>query len=399
MRTAPLPVSNPGAAMLGPEEAGAAAEVLLAQSPFRYYGPNWLGKVREFERALTAKTGARHVLGVTSGTAALVVALKACGIGPGDKVIVPACTFSATPGAVICAGAVPVFGDIDESLNLDPSKLADAADEYTRAVIPVPILGAPCRMDELMAEARRLGLLVIEDVAQSMGCTYKGQFCGTFGDMGAFSMQQQKIITTGDGGALISSDPRLYERAVRYHDQGLLREAEGLPGDEIFTGQNYRMSEITGAVACEQLKKLDSILASMRAAKQTLLAELRGLVPLRRVDDEAGDAASSFMMLFPDAETRKTFGEALSAEGIGCGTVYGGEPVYMLPRIFNQKTVDRDNFPFNQFGAPVVYTEDMCPRAVDILPRALMLSLSPLLTQQDVSDIIEGIKKVANEVL
>ena len=399
VRAEPLRAQNPGAAVLGREEAEAAAEVLYARSPFRYYGPGVLGRTKEFERAFAEKIGVSRALGVTSGTAALMCALKACGIGPGDKVIVPACTFIATAGAVVSAGAVPVFCDIDESLNMDPAQIERVADKYTRAVIPVPILGNPCRMDEIMAAAKRLGLLVIEDVAQSMGCQYQGQYCGTFGDVGAFSMQMNKIITTGDGGVVVTDDARLYERALRYHDQGSLREPEDLPGDELFAGQNYRMSEITGAVACAQLQKLDDILGSMRKLKKIIKNELRGVVPFREITDEEGDAASTFMMLMPDAATRKAFQEALSAEGIGCACLYGGEPVYMQPLLFQQRTVDRGGFPYNQFDPPVIYTEDMCPRAVEIMPRNLMVSLSPVWTQQDAYDVAAAVKKVAAEVL
>jgi len=399
VRTAPLPVANPGAAVLGREEAQAAAAVLYAKSPFRYYGPDVLGRVKEFERAFAEKLGVKHALGVTSGTAAIVCALKACGIGPGDKVIVPACTFIATPGAVICAGAVPVFCDVDESLNMDPAGLERVADKYTRAVIPVPILGMPCKMDEIMAEAKRLGLMVIEDVAQSMGCQYKGQYCGTFGDLGVFSLQMNKMITTGEGGAVVSDDARLYERAVRYHDQGLLREAGGLPGDELFAGQNYRMSEISGAVAYVQLQKLDGILGSLRAIKRAIKEELRGIVPFRAVTDEAGDAANTLMMLFPDSGTRERFEAALRAEGIGCGCLYGGTPVYMQPQIFSQRTAERDNFPFNQFEEPVVYTEGMCPRTAELMPRNLIVQLSPLFTERDTQDVIAAVKKVAAEIL
>ena len=399
VRTAPLPIPTPGAAMLGPEEAEAAMEVIRARSPFRYYGFGVLDRVKAFEGEFARMLGAGHALGVASGTAALVCALKACGIGPSDKVIVPACTFIATAGAVICAGAVPVFCDIDESFNMDPSKLAAAADPYTRAVMPVHILGAPCRMDEIMAEARRLGLMVIEDAAQSMGCTYQGRYCGAFGDVGAFSLQAHKMITTGEGGVVVSDDARLYERAVRYHDQGGLREPDGLPGDELFVGQNYRMSEITGAVACTQLRKLDGILAALRQIKKTIKDELKGVVPFRRIDDEAGDAANTLMMLFPSADIRAAFETALTAEGIECGCLYGGRPVYMHPQIFGQKAAERGGFPFNQFAEPVVYTEDMCPNAVEIMPRNLIVQFSPLFSEEDTEDVITAIKKVAEAVL
>jgi len=395
VRTRPLPVSNPGAAVLGREEAEAAMAVIDAQSPFRYYGPNLLGKAKQFEREFAQKIGAKHALGVTSGTAALICALKACGIGPGDKVIVPACTFVATAGAVICAGAVPMFCDIDEGLNMDPAKIEAVTDRYTKAVIPVPILGAPCRMDDIMAEAKRLGLMVIEDAAQSMGSTFNGQYSGTFAAITVFSLQLNKIITAGEGGVVTTDDARLYERAARYHDQGILRETEGLPGDELLVGQNYRMSELTGTVACVQLRKLDGILSVMRKYKRIIKDELRGVVPFRRTDDEAGDAGSVLMMLFPSAEIREKFGAALAAEGIACGCLYRGMPVYLQPQIFGQKTAERSGFPFNQFDEPVIYTEDMCPRAMDIMPRNLIIQLSPVMTDEDTEDIINAIKKVA----
>jgi len=232
-----------------------------------------------------------------------------------------------------------------------------------------------------------------------MGSTYQGQYSGTFGDINIFSLQMNKIITTGEGGVVATNDPRLFERAVRYHDQGILREAEGLPGDELLVGQNYRMSELTGAVACAQLQKLDEILDAMRKYKKRIKDELQGIVPFRRIDDEAGDAGSVLMMLFPTAEIREAFEAALSAEGIACGCLYRGRPVYLQPQIFGQKTAERGGFPFNQYEEPVIYTQGMCPRAMDIMPRNLIIQLSPVMTDEDASDIIAAIKKVAEVLL
>lgn len=405
VRNTPFPASYPGASVYGEEEKKAVMEVIDSKSPFRYYGSNVLGKAKEFENALSQKLGNKYTLGVTSGTAALVVALKAAGIGPGDKVIVPACTFLATPGAVICAGAVPIFADIDESMSIDPESISKVVDKYTKAIIPVPILGNPCQMDRVMQAAKKHNLIVIEDVAQSCGSKFNGQYSGTFGNINCFSLQMNKIITTGDGGAVSTNDSKLYERAVRYHDQGMFREKEGFlsksPADDVFIGQNYRMSEVSGAIALAQVKKLDFIIESMRKAKYTIKEQIKDIKGLefRRINDEAGDAGNALIMLLPNAEINKEFRHALNEEGIETGMLYNGEPIYMLPQIFNKKTAENSGFPFNQFNEEIVYARDMCPASWDIMSRNALIGLSPTFNEQDVEDIVKAIRKVASYIL
>jgi 8-amino-3,8-dideoxy-alpha-D-manno-octulosonate transaminase len=405
VRNMPLPPAYPGASVYGEEEKRAVLEVLDRKSPYRYYGPDVAGKVKEFETLFSQKIGNKYSLGVTSGTAALVVALKAAGIGPGDKVIVPACTFVASAGAVIIAGAVPVFADIDDSMNIDPDKIGECVDEYTKAVLPVPILGNPCEMDRIMEVAKKHNLIVIEDVAQSCGSKYKGKYSGSFGHINCFSLQLNKIITTGDGGAVSTNDEKLYERAVRYHDQGMFREKEGFLAsnaeDDIFVGQNYRMSEVTGAIALEQLKKLDYITDYMRKIKYMIKNEIKDIdgIKFRRICDEEGDAGSTLFMMLPDVETADRFIKALNAENVNCGCLYGGRPVYMIPQIFYQKTVDRFGFPFNQFKEKIVYTEDMCPYASKYMPLNAVISISPAFTEKDAEDVVTAIRKIAKAIL
>lgn len=405
VRDIPLPPAYPGASVYGEEEKRAVMEILDRKSPYRYYGPNMAYKVKEFENLFSQKTGNAFTLGVTSGTAALVVALKAAGIGPGDKVIVPACTFLATPGAVVAAGAVPVFADVDESMNIDPEQIGKCVDQYTKAVIPVPILGNPCEMDRIMEAAKKYNLIVIEDVAQSCGSMYKGKYSGTFGQINCFSLQINKIITTGDGGAVTTMDEKLYQRAVRYHDQGMFREKEGFLSmkaeDDIFIGQNYRMSEITGAIAVEQLKKLDSIVNHMRKIKYMIKKEISGIggLSFRRINDVDGDVGSTLFMMLPDEDIADKFRKALNAEHVNTGYLYGGSPVYMLPQIFYQKTVDRGGFPFNQFSEKIVYTEDMCPYARKQMPRNAIISITPAFTEKDAEDVVKAVQKVAKEIL
>jgi len=405
VRDIPLPPSYPGASVYGEEEKAAVLEVIDQKSPYRYYGPNVLGKVKEFEKAFSQKIGNQFALGVTSGTAALVVALKAAGIGPGDKVIVPACTFIATAGAVVCAGAVPVFADIDDSLNIDPGSIGKVVDKYTKAVIPVPILGNPCQMDRITEEAKKYNLVVIEDVAQSLGSKYKGKYSGTFGDINCFSLQINKTITTGDGGVVSTNDPKLYERAIRYHDQGMYREKEGFLStsieDDIFIGQNYRMSEISGAVALEQLKKVDMITGNMHRIKYYIKDQLKGTpgIDFRRINDEEGDSGNALILLLKDKEKTVEFVKALNAENIAASRLYNGEPVYMVPQLFYQKTVDKNRFPFNQFDEKVVYSKDMCPNAVELMPRNVTIFISPVFTEKDADDIVKAISKVSKYLL
>ena len=390
----------PGIREYGQEEIDNLIQVIKARSPFRYYGLDVQGMVKQFETLFCEKFGVKHAVAVTSCTASLVVALKAAGIGPGDKVIVPACTFLATAGAVVCAGAVPVFCDVDENLNIDPMKIKDVADKYTKAVITVPLQGYPIAMDVVVEQAKELGLIVIEDVAQSMGATYKGKPMGTWGDIGCFSLQINKVITTGEGGLVATNNPEFYERAVRYHDQGMFRESEGFlssSADRVFIGQNYRMSELTGAVALAQLKKLDEIVVRMRQIKKKVKEELKDVpgIRFREGMDPQDDVSCGLTMFCETVEKSKAFIDALNAENLEVGAQYDGRPVYMIPQIFHQKTVDRSNFPFNQFDEPVVYTEDMCPVAMDVMPRSCLVSLSAEFTDEETDKVILAIKKAA----
>jgi 8-amino-3,8-dideoxy-alpha-D-manno-octulosonate transaminase len=404
VRSKPLPAKYPGGSLIGREEMEEAAKVIAAKSLFRFYGDDVQHMVDQFEERMAQDLNVPYVLGVTSCTAALVTAMKALGIGYGDKVIVPAVTFIATPGAVIAAGAVPVFADVDESLNLDPDRLEDLIDQDVKAIIPVSVLGTPCEMDRIMAVARKHGLHVIEDVAQSCGVKYKGQYQGTIGDIGVFSFQQNKLLTAGEGGAVVTRDPVLFERAVRYHDQGLFRDGirnrYGIadPAVPAFAGQNYRMSELTGAVLKAQWEKLDRIIATMRTHHGRIAGRLKRELPdlkFRKTVDEEGHLGSHLGLRMPTKEAARRFIRALSAENIECMLLYGGLPVYCNEQIFYQRTADKDNFPFNYpFEKPVQYTVGMCPGAEDLIQRTVLIPISPVLTERDDEDIAEGVIKV-----
>lgn len=405
VRESALSAEYLGASLYGQEELEAIEGVINARSPFRFYGIDLQYRVKAFEKEAMSYFGFPNALAVSSGTASLVVALKAAGIGAGDKVIVPAVTFIATAGAVVCAGAVPVFCDVDDSLNMDPDKIEDLCDDYTKAVIVVPLLGNPCQMDKVMAAAKRKNLIVIEDVAQSMGCKFVGAYQGGIGDIGCFSLQLNKVITTGEGGMVVTENPKLYERAVRYHDQGMFREKEGFLNagaqGELLIGQNYRMSELTGAVAYEQLRRLPFIIDRCKHMFDRIVGEIQDIpgLELRRIVDQEGNIGTSILAMLPTAELGERVRKGINAENITCGYLYGGNPLYLNPQIMDQRTADASGFPFNQFAEPVVYAKGMCPIAEDKMARNMLIQISPTYTDQDADDVVAAVKKVCKAVL
>lgn len=412
VRSEPLDTEK-GVALIGEEEKRAVLEVLESRSLFRYYGPQLLGRVERFEARLREQIGTRYALAVSSGTAALRVALMAMDVGPGCEVIVPAVTFIATLAAVVAQRAVPVIAEVDRSLTLDPADFEAKLTPRTRAVIPVHLGNVPCQMDEIMAIARRHHVLVLEDVAQAIGASYHGRRLGSIGDMGAFSLQLEKNITTGEGGAVTTNDFELFDKAARYQDQGgqftiqsgSVREHtldNGQPGPPII-GENLRMAEIAGALADVQLGRLDGILAAMRANKrriQDLLSDLPG-IELRELPDPEGDGGSGVTFYLETAALAERFVAALRAEGIPAGQVYGGRPVYANPQILAQRTAWDTGCPFHCKEHPtnVRYYLGMCPRSEDLLQRSVAISVGPRYSERDCQDTVRAVRKVAAHLL
>jgi len=269
VRTNKLPLGR-GVSLLGEEERAAVLEVLESRSLFRYYGPHFLGRTAGFEAAVCERLGVRYAVATSSGTAALRIALAALGVGCGDEVVVPAFTFIATVNAVVVAGAVPVFAEVDETLGLDPSAVAARITDRTVAVVPVHLENVGCDLDPLLAVTNARGVAVLEDTAQSMGATSRGRCLGTIGELGAFSLQLEKNATAGEGGVVVTDDERLYQRAARYQDQGgqFFTSHGGGRGHDLtepFVGENLRMTELAAAIAGVQLGRLDGLLDAMRA--------------------------------------------------------------------------------------------------------------------------------------
>jgi dTDP-4-amino-4,6-dideoxygalactose transaminase len=298
----------PGGLEIGEEEKKQVLEVLDNKYLFRYYGPKESpSKVRALEEQYAKFTGTRHALALNSCTSALISALVAAGVGPGDEVIVPSYTFFATCAAVVAARAIPIVAEVDGSLTMDPADFEKKISARTRAVIPVHMRGMPAKIDRIVEIARARKIVVIEDVAQANGGTYKGKPLGSFGDAGCFSLQFHKIITSGEGGVLVTNSDLLYTRAQAYHDVAACwRKDRFAPPEfegEIFFGVNFRMSELTGAVALAQFGKLQRILGGMRRNKKLIKDGIRGMkgLEMREVTDEAGDTAICLVFYLPTA--------------------------------------------------------------------------------------------------
>jgi dTDP-4-amino-4,6-dideoxygalactose transaminase len=227
VRTEPLPLEFPGIHYLDDEEIAAALRVLKSKSLFRFYGVNLQEEVANFESEFARWLGINHAVAVTSGTGALSVALSALGVGPGQEVIIPAYLWVAVVAAVVNRGAIPVLAEIDGTFTLDPVSFEKRITPRTAGAILVHMSGAPGDVKAVQRIARQHGIFLLEDCAQCNGGIVDGQKVGTFGDIGAFSFQINKNMTSGEGGCVVTNDSRLYQRTVACHDLGYARDDQG----------------------------------------------------------------------------------------------------------------------------------------------------------------------------
>jgi len=412
-KTTPNISMFPGGLEIGEEEKKEVLEVLDRKYLFRYYGPqDSPSKVRQLETEFAKLIGSEYALAVNSCTSALISSLVAVGVGPGDEVIVPGYTFFASCAAVVTAKAIPIIAEVDDSLTLDPKDFEKKITSKTKAVIPVHMRGAPCDMAAIMAIAKKRNLKVVEDVAQACGGSYRGRRLGNFGDCGAFSLQYHKIVTSGEGGMVVTNDQLLYDRAQAYHDTAACWRPDrfGLPRyeGEVFPGENYRMSELTGAVALAQLRKLDGLVARMRHNKSRIKQQIADLpnMRFRRLNDPEGDTAICLVFFLPETEMTRRFAEALRAEGIGAACVYDkGIPDWHIyahwKHIIDKVTATPEGCPYTcpYYGKTVEYSEDMCPNTLDYLSRSIHIDIPPQMDDADCDMIAKGIRKVARAMI
>ncbi|MCX5837095.1 MAG: DegT/DnrJ/EryC1/StrS family aminotransferase [Deltaproteobacteria bacterium] len=393
-----------GAELIGKEELKEIT-VLFETGIFARYSLDkerqGIWKVRDFEKAFAKYFGSQYALGVSSGSSALKIALTALDVGPGDEVICPAFTFMATYEAVLEVGAMPVMADIDDTLNLDPDDIPSKITPSTKVIIPVHMCGAPARMDKIMKVAKKHKLLVLEDNAQACGASIKGKMTGTIGQMGIFSFDHYKTITTGEGGMILTDDLDLYHRAEWYHDHGhdhISTVSRALDGRTLL-GFNYRMNEIQGGIGLAQLRKLNRVLAAQRknkAAIEEMLAPIPGL-KFRAVPDPQGDSATHLGFNLPTAKQAKAFQKALSAEGVGT-VCFKDNFWHYVPNWehFLAKSTAQTTSPFkDKRNRKLKYSRKAIPHAEDLLGRTLIMGINVKMTAAQLKAIKKGIEKAA----
>lgn len=407
---------GPGLDLLGPEELAEVADV-LASGHLSRYGPDddsFPAKVRRFEETVAELSETKHALALNSGTSALYLALAGLGVGPGDEVIVPGFTFVATMSSVIYARARPVLAEIDESFNLDPGDVEARITPRTRAIIAVHMLGNPARLDELKDVASRHGVALIEDAAQAFGATYRGRWVGGQARVGAYSFNEFKTITCGDGGMLVTDDEDLYRRAFAMHDQGHSPNRRGVEvGNRPFLGLNFRMTELEGAVLLAQVRRLDQIRDHLRANRDLVRGIIGDLpeIRFRALPDPGGDLATHLVVIFPDADTAR----AVTAELGSITLATSGWHVYThMEHVLSRRTITGRGCPFDcpcTDDRVAEYSPGMLPTTDRLLERSMSFSIGVLdpnlapfgLRMRDGADIAriraERFRSVASRVL
>lgn len=360
---------------LGPREITSVARVVAQGSLGRYAGPG-ASQTDRLERSLEKLLGVEHALAVNSGTSALMAALAAVGVGPGDEVVVPAYTWVATAAATLALGAVPVLAEIDESLTLDPIDLKGKITSQTRAVIPVHMLNLVADMDALLGVASEAGLSVVEDAAQALGVLYKGKPVGGLGDAGAFSFSQTKNVTSGEGGAVVTNNSRTASRATMFHDVGSYIRSGWQPTDEpLFVGMNLKMSELSSAVLVPQLARLERQLAQRRARRAAMLEELRAEPSIHVSPHHSSEEAVGLTVYFDDPADAVRFAAQRGAHRL----LDSSRHVYTnWASLLGRRTFHERFSPYEWAGRQSgTFDETSCPRTLEVLARTCAVTIRP----------------------
>jgi perosamine synthetase len=411
-RTALFPAYNP----IGKEEALAVQAVMESGNLSQYLGAwheDFMGGpvVRRFESAWAEFFGARHALSVNSATSGLFAAVGACGVGPGDEMIVSPYTMSASAIAAAAYGAVPVFADIDErTFCLSAETIAARITPRTKAIMVVHIFGHPADMDPIMALARKHGIKVIEDCAQAPSAMYKGRYVGTLGDIGVFSLNYHKHIHTGEGGVVTTNDAELAERVALIRNHGEVVVGPKAREDlSHVIGYNYRMTEIQAAIGVEQIKKLPKLVDARIRNADYIAAELGSLTGIKTCPPLPECRHVYYVQpLIYDASvmgaTRDQFVAAVRAELpssylrehiplIGGGYV---KPLYLQP--FYQQRTHACAFNCPRYKGKVDYGKGICPVVERMHFESLITHefMRPGMTENDLKDVVSAFRKVCS---
>ena len=394
-RKRPLPGGN----KVGKEELKELIDVIDSGTMFRFGG----SKVVQFENEFAEIHGSKHAVASTSGTASLHVGVGMVNPSPGDEIIVGPITDIGSVIPILFQTAIPVFCEVQpDTFNMDPADVERKITQRTRAIMVVHLFGNPCDMDAIMEIARRHELAVIEDCSQAHLSEYKGRLLGTIGDIGCFSLQQSKHITCGDGGITITNSDEHGIRGRLFMDKGWHRAQYGPRTYSVF-GPNYRMNEISGAVALAQVRKMRDVVA-LRRARGDLLSQLLAddphVVPQRLLDGCKHTYWQYGLRVADDAPfSPDDFAKALRAEGVSCGAHYIGKPIFLCHEaIRTQRLFGDSRFPFDHPNARpgITYDDATCPITQRVLDRMVITpGGSQFLAEDDIHGIAAAIRKVS----
>lgn len=413
-----LPYEWPGSYFIDEEEIEAVVNVLKRKSPFRFYGhTNEESYSERLEKAYCDKLGRKHALAVNSGTAALIVALRAMDIGPGDEVLVQSYMWISCPMAVVLVGAIPRLVDIDDTWCIDPKDLEEKISPRTKCVMMVDMSGAPGDIESVEAICKKHNIYMLEDFSQANGGKFKDRYVGSFGDMAISSHQYNKVLSSGEGGIIVCDNDKLYNRAVAVHDLGYPRRSGRLAIDDPeiqMWGQGSRSPELTAALAFVQFSKLDSIVAHMHHAKYRIrkgLEKIKGL-KLRRILNPDGDSGLFLLMTWPSEEIRDNVVRETRKAGIITGQKglnnltmpeWHQHIYYQIPSLVKKKGLNSTGRPWtdplNEFAKDYSYDKGTCPFTDDLIARSSLLSISPTLTDEICDRIVEEFHKAAKKYM
>jgi 8-amino-3,8-dideoxy-alpha-D-manno-octulosonate transaminase len=350
-------------------------------------------RVREFESSMAQKVDVRYAQAVSSGSAALRVAIESIGIQPGDQVIIPSFTYVATAEAVLQSGAELVIVDIDDTFTMDPVALEAAITSKTRIIIPVHMMGAPADLGKINEIAQKFDIKVIEDSAQAVGGSFDGQKLGTIGDLGCFSFDAGKVMNTGEGGMVLTNNEEYFKKARGYHDHGHEYSSTVSRGEDgaIGVGFNYRMMEIQGCIGLAQLAKLDHIIASQRANKtklKKLLLDSGRQWKFRRLLDD-GEIGDTLIFRLPNRETTNQFLQRMKQVGLGTKN---------LPDAMRWHFARHWSHMFKRFGYYASTYNVEWQKSADLLETAIAIPIMVKMTEERINEVATKLNLIAGEL-
>jgi perosamine synthetase len=374
-------------------------KALLSQNLFGINGTMVPALEKEFAYAY----GVPYGIACTSGTAALHTALGALDLNPGDEVITAPITDLGTIIPILYQNAIPVFADIDDSYTMDPNEVEKKITSRTKAIIAVHLFGNACDMEAMVKISRKHNIPLIEDCAQAHMTEYKSKYVGTFGDIGCFSFQQAKHMTTGDGGMVITSNKAYYERMKLFVDKGYARKAWGARA-YIFHAPNYRMNELTGAVARAQLTKVKAVVDKRNELGGYLSSLLSHVEPIKTAPVTEGTKHSYWLypVYLKDKDQVNFFTEKLKERKIWASAGYTVKPIYLCSEtLTNKKTYGQSGCPFTckYTDTTYEYKEGLCPQAEETLKHLVCIPLDETWSKKEVERVAAAVKECVSGLL